>query len=269
MRSLPLRALAGAAAIMTMAGPVLAAERLPPAPVFPDIAESAPADIGSGWYLRGDIGYVDPNQVKEGRIGEATPPFDILRVEETWSVGVGAGYRFTDWLRADVTVDHRFDADLLARNSGSGYTRGYSTETASLGVTTGLVNVYADLGTWYGITPYVGAGVGVSRTEIRDYVSRITFLDGTYAAPFSYQGKVTNQLAWALMAGIAVDLSQGFKLDLGYRYVHLGEAQTKLDRFNVGTKIEEIDAHELRVGLRWEFAAPLAVAATRPIVARN
>jgi opacity protein-like surface antigen len=54
-----------------------------------------------------------------------------------------------------------------------------------------------------------------------------------------------------LMAGAAIDITSGLKLDLGYRYVNLGEARTRLDQFGVGTKLKAIDSHEVRVGVRY------------------
>jgi opacity protein-like surface antigen len=71
-------------------------------------------------------------------------------------------------------------------------------------------------------------------------------------------------LAWALMAGVGVQVGHGGVLDLGYRYVNLGEAATKLDQFRIGTKIKDIEAHEFRVGLRWHLDRP-AVAAAVPV----
>jgi hypothetical protein len=37
---------------------------------------------------------------------------------------------------------------------------------------------YLDLGTWYGLTPYIGAGAGASRIKVSDYTS-------TLAPPFT------------------------------------------------------------------------------------
>ena len=49
-------------------------------------------------------------------------------------------------------------------------------------------------------------------------------------------------LAWALMAGIAYDVSPNAKIDMGYRYVNLG-------KFGSGTKSTAIN--EYRIGFRY------------------
>jgi opacity protein-like surface antigen len=58
-------------------------------------------------------------------------------------------------------------------------------------------------------------------------------------------------LAWAVMAGLAFDLGYGFKLDAGYRFVHVGDARTGVDTFGVGSKAKALDAQEVRVGVRY------------------
>jgi opacity protein-like surface antigen len=43
----------------------------------------------------------------------------------------------------------------------------------------------------------------------------------------------------------------GVLIDAGYRYVSLGEARTKLDSFGVGTRTKDLNAHEVRLGVRY------------------
>ncbi|HYF55611.1 MAG TPA: outer membrane protein [Salinarimonas sp.] len=281
MRSLTLRALA-AASVLGLALPAAAADLLPPPPMMPEPAVPV-ADIGSGWYLRGDIGYVaynPPTDVAYGILTEPSTRMKDEKLESTWSIGIGAGYRLNSWLRVDGTVDYRFGTNFSGLTSGTAYVHGYSVDRANLTSTTFLANAYVDLGTWSGITPYVGAGVGYARTELDGYTTQIVCITATCGHPGpqavrSMNGGVTSGLAWALMAGVGIDLGHGAVLDLGYRYVNLGGVQTKL-RDGIGTKLADLDAHEARIGLRWQFGAPAAVAVApvaapgyRPIVARN
>src|SRR6187200_2031359 len=82
-------------------GPGRAAD-LPPAPML-DAGEDV-VEVGNGWYLRGDIGYVDYGHVRDIPFG---PPGTLSltgeRVEEAVSFGGGIGYQLTNYLRADVT----------------------------------------------------------------------------------------------------------------------------------------------------------------------
>jgi opacity protein-like surface antigen len=63
-------------------------------------------------------------------------------------------------------------------------------------------------------------------------------------------GAKTN-FAWALMAGAAVDIAPNFKLDVGYRFVRIGDGKTELDAAGFGFKVKPLDAHEARVGVRY------------------
>ena len=159
-------------------------------------------------------------------------PFDSIKLENTWSGGGGIGYAFNGWFRADLTADYRSEARIAALSSGSSYVHGYSTDTLKLETTTVLLNGYFDLGNWSGITPYVGAGIGFANNDLSSYSSKVSCLTVTCSSAFSQaavaheRGTKTN-LAWALMAGAAVDIGDGLKLDLGYRYLRVGENKTE------------------------------------------
>src|SRR5205823_248027 len=74
--------------------------------------------------------------------------------------GAGVGYQWNSWFRTDVTGEYRGKASFhaLDRYFNAGYfTNDYS---ASKSEWVALVNAYIDLGTWWSITPYIGAGVG-------------------------------------------------------------------------------------------------------------
>jgi opacity protein-like surface antigen len=243
-----------AAALSGVSAPVMVADLLPPPP--PVGGAAVVSELGTGWYLRGDVGYVDYSKPKEELGYSVGLPFDSIKLDNTWSVGGGLGYAFNGWFRADVTADYRADADITALSSGSNYVNGFSTDTLKLESTTVLLNGYLDLGNWSGVTPYVGAGIGFAYNNLHSYWSRITCLTAICTAAFSQEpvqhvaGRKTN-VAWALMAGAAVDLGMGLKADLGYRYVRIGEGKTELDTDGFGFKLKPLDAHEVRLGVRY------------------
>lgn len=249
----------GIATVGVLAGtiaPASAADLLaaPPPPV--EAVGTPVTELGSGWYLRGDVGYIAYSKPREEVGYSQGLPFDAIKLERTISYGGGFGYKFNEWLRADVTVDHREDARIRALSSGTGYVQGYSTDALKLESTTALVNGYIDLGSWWGLTPYVGGGIGVAHNNLHEYSSQVTCITDLCRTNYSQDrvpmpgGKKTN-FAWALMAGTAIDLGMGFKLDVGYRYIQLGENQTKLDSGGYGFKSKPLDAHEARVGIRY------------------
>ncbi|HAT86322.1 outer membrane protein [Cohaesibacter gelatinilyticus] len=232
------------------AGVAMAAD-LPTPPVIEYEPETL-VEIGSSWYLRGDIGYAaysnpdaswqDPTNGHRAFIKE--------EIDNGWLIGGGFGYYFNEHLRADVTVDYRHEAKFKGMVGGcGGCSGGYSNESAKFSAWTLMLNGYYDFGTWNSVTPYVGAGIGLTHLTLGGYAT-------SNGVPFS-DGDNTN-FAWNLMAGAVVDIEEGWKFDANYRFLSMGEAKTGTT-FTNGTnaqnpvKIEDIYAHEFRVGLRYDL----------------
>ena len=242
--------LAGALACSLAAIDARAADLLPPPP---PMDQEEVVEIGTGWYLRGDVGYIDYQKPRDVGFGIAgIPPLDGERLESSWSAGAGIGYQITSWARADVTVDHRFGAEFSGTRPNPTYAAGYVRDQADLESTTGLFNLYADLGVWAGVTPYVGAGVGVAANRLTN-LSREAYVLGAPAGFAVLQPHTTYNLAWALMAGVVVDVGSGFKIDVGYRYARLGDVRTRIDAPGPGIKTDDVQAHEVRVGARYQI----------------
>src|SRR5438128_2574136 len=105
---LPAIALALPATIL----PAVAADYEPPI-VVDQPAEEVPVEVGTGWYLRGDIGYnftTDADDTFDYRTFDpitasySPKSFDTGSLDNQFTYSIGAGYNFTDYLRADVTV---------------------------------------------------------------------------------------------------------------------------------------------------------------------
>lgn len=256
------KALAAASLIAAgCAAPAAAADMLmPPLRGYQAVPPSV-VEIGTGWYLRGDVGYTDYKNPRDASFGSADTPFDSVKLDTTWSAGGGFGYKFLSWLRADVTADYHFESDFEANSARTGVTR---RDRANFDSTTVLFNGYLDLGTWYGVTPYAGAGAGVAFNKFKDYQVEVTCLTTACGGPtpgafaIGAQPVVTladadlkASFAWALMGGVAVDVGGGFQIDAGYRYVNLGEVSSKTDAAGGVSRAKELDAHEVRLGFRY------------------
>ncbi|WP_157039266.1 outer membrane protein [Pseudovibrio sp. JE062] len=237
-----------------------------PAPVFVEEPELPQIQIGGGWYLRGDIGY---KVYKDPKVNFADIEFSNEKLDPTGVVGVGVGYRFNDYIRTDVTLDYEWDSDFEANVPCLSDCVGVTTdslERAKIDVWTILWNGYADLGYFNGFTPYVGAGIGASYVRVKNV---------NYFNPNGRAGKYPHgnkwNLSWALMAGTAYDIDENWRIDAGYRYLHIGEVQTKSFDSNghiTGIKYDNLAAHEVRVGLRYEFGGGSDGGYDEPIVTK-
>ncbi len=239
-------ALVGAFTLLLPVGGALAADYNPPPVIeYPPVV---PVEIGSGWYLRGDVGY------KKYRTPDAH--FDVVdygdMIEETISdagtVGIGFGYRFNSHMRMDLTLDYEWPGEFHGRLPCPGSCQSpYSDEFASFTAWTFLVNAYYDFGKFGAFTPYVGAGVGASAISTRNvYYINPDQQTGTWT------GATKWNLAWALMVGSAVDISRNWALDFNYRYLHLGDAKSgPTSQQRQPINYDGLAAHEFRVGLRY------------------
>jgi opacity protein-like surface antigen len=201
----------------------------PPTPVM---------EMVSGWYLRGDIGY---RINKMGSISGSITPVTDHRYDNSFMLGGGVGYKY-QWFRTDLTFD--YGKQGRARGFDAAGTLNYD---AKIDTFTTLANLYFDLGTWGGITPYVGAGIGASYLRTSDYIN--TSLPSTI---FSVTPKWS--LSWALMSGLSFQVMPSIVFDVGYRYLKLGDAEAS-DRpaSAARTSFKNISAQEVRLGIRYLF----------------
>ena len=227
--------------------------------------------ISSGVYLRGDVGV---GQLKVGKYEQR----DVTAVggrffgeSENHSVfaGVGIGYRFNNWFRIDGTFEYRGGAQIGV-NDHLTYSNGFTTvqQTNSYkGNLTSLVtlfNGYIDLGTWNCLTPYIGAGIGYASNRIGGLTDQgIVYAGGPSSATLGTAGSGTKSgLAWALMAGVGYEVNKNLTLEIGYRYLNLGDAQSGriqnafLPQSYAPLKAKSIDSHDIKIGMRWNFGEP-------------
>jgi opacity protein-like surface antigen len=184
-------------------------------------------EYSSGIYVRTDAGF------RLNKLGEITATLGSFpsnnRIDDSWTVGAGFGYK-AGWLRADLTTDYGVRA---------GYKGDTSDYVAKIESYTTLANGYIDLGTWAGITPYVGAGAGVAYVRTKNFGTDL---------PLS---KWKANFAWAYGGGVSYGLSPRFLVDLNYRHLAYGDVPTNLDSAGNQLLFKDLSAHEFRAGLRY------------------
>lgn len=123
----------------------------------------------------------------------------------------------------------------------------------------GLANAYVDLGTFRGLTPYVGGGVGFATITTMGYKD-VNPVSGGFA--FAEKDRTTTNFAWALYAGVAYDVTPQLTLDFGYRYSDLGSVKTgsMTDYLGAdqgqGIEIRDITSHDLLFTARYRLDSP-------------
>ncbi len=223
----------------------------------------------SGWYLRGDIGMSNQKLKNLDYFRYATAPgftwLDKGGFDSAPIFGLGIGYQFNDWMRIDLTGEYRGKANFHALDR---YDTGTNDYTGTKSEWLFLANAYLDLGTWWCVTPFIGAGVGFANINI-DHFRDTNVLAG--GGGYADSGSTTN-FAWALHAGLAYKVNPNFTVELAYRYLNMGDGKTgvayNLDgsTSNEIFTFKDITSHDLKFGVRWNlqdnsFAQPAAFVA--------
>jgi opacity protein-like surface antigen len=263
--------------------------------------EYVPVEIGSGWYIRGDIG-VNLGGRHNSDQYDLSPVNYTNSYRDALNIGAGFGYRFNDMFRADATIDHIFDSSFsstqlvapigpcLGRGeyidlaTGTPYFGPYAISNCLRGdkatYTTNLfmANLYTDLATVSGFTPFVGAGIGMARISWTQETNSITCVPvdptlhregclagGTVAQPplnsvYTEPGIVNNgtdwRVAYSLTAGVAYQLSKNLLLDTSYRFTSIGGGTGSIPYGPTpGSSIAQdgFGLHQVKMGLRYEI----------------
>ena len=231
----------------------------PPPPPPPMVIE----EFG-GWYIRGDIGMT--NQAVTELFNANYPATANLVVRDKnfesgmlW--GIGVCYKWNSWMRFDVTGEYRGETGFhgLDTWTAPGPVARFNNYTGKKSEWLFMLNAYADLGTWGGVTPFVGAGIGLSRIGIHSLRDMGT--DGLNVTLSYADSAYTWNIAYALHAGLAYEVSKNFTIELAYRYIYLGDGKsgTLVAYDGSGTtppmEFRGIDSHDLKLGIRYLFAS--------------
>ncbi|HRJ69350.1 MAG TPA: outer membrane beta-barrel protein [Beijerinckiaceae bacterium] len=288
MGSLKTLAYAGAVAMVAssalFAAPASAADLGAP-PIMAPPPPPPMVDGMSGLYLRGDIGVgVMSSASMKSTLGPTivAPNYmvDKYSFDNVAFAGVGVGYQFNSFLRFDVTGEYRTTSKFSAFDSFNGTSFGmpcikcYNLYSSSIDSSNLMANAYIDLGTWSGLTPYVGAGIGFAHHKVsglQDVGVAATIGGFGYAADTSQ----TN-FAWALMAGVGMQVTRNLTMDLGYRYMNMGSVDTNAIHCVLGNGLPnpnwcsrhtyDVNSHDVKIGFRYMFGGDVAPAPAAPLI---
>jgi len=222
----------------------------------------------SGWYLRGDLNHhwsqVRGIEYITYGAGEAVPgtnEFTWTDLSGAWSLGAGVGYQINKHLRTDLTADYWLNSDFRGSTTGtcSSGEPCTSSDWSSYRALLVMANAYVDLGTYAGITPYVGGGIGGAWVKWNDLTNETE--DGSWI----HRGGKGWRFAWSLMAGASYCLTDSLELDAGYRFTRINGGKMFDYTSYVGPGFDKgFNVHEARAGLRYSFGGPSLHCTSQP-----
>jgi opacity protein-like surface antigen len=242
-------------------------------------------DFTSGWYLRGDVGIgmnrfssFDHTATNTAFVWPASWNIDSKGMNDSVFIGAGIGYQWNNWMRFDVTGEYRMTTKFRAvgRYSGvadfcAGGGTCFDVYDGSHSAAVFLANAYVDLGSWWGVTPFIGAGAGMAYHNISGLWDLGLNSDGTTGRGFANSYASLN-FAWAVHAGVSYNVASNLKIELAYRYLNMGSVRTGIvDCAGCGAggplayyTMRNMDAHDIKLGLRWMLNAPPPVEPAYP-----
>ena len=263
-------ALLGATALLTTAA---SAADFPQAfpPPMPQYVQ-APA-VSGGWYLRGDVGVGAQNfndfphfQTNAAFVWPASWRIDQKDMKSATFIAFGVGYAWNNWLRFDATAEYRSKVPFKVLGSYAEFCpngRCFDLYDGNHSAVVGMINAYFDLGTWWCLTPFIGAGVGAARHTVWS-LTDVGFITGPGTTGFGYadQNEFSKwNVAWAFHAGLGYEVTPKFKVELAYRYLNMGDVQTSTINCSgtgcAGTgprayyNLQSFDSHDFKLGMRW------------------
>ena len=226
------------------------------------------ASLGDSTFLRLGVGYQINNWFRADVTGEYRTSSIFHSIESFKNTSNFAATGIQDPLTTGpnfgscgqvVNLDH----PVGVQNALDGLTaqdRCYDKYTSSVRSAVLMANGYVDLGTWYNLTPYVGAGIGA----VNHRWSGLTDQGGNNTGfGFAKSSSQTN-LAWALMTGVAYSVTPNLKLELGYRYLNMGGINSKAIICSVAptppachleVQHAKLSSSDIHIGMRWLISA--------------
>ena len=187
------------------------------------LCSNAMADC-NGFYLGGRGGIVKHDYSKKGNSGINSDGLDKNKLMLSGALG----YRY-NYFRTEVEYVWRDKSEKKYVVSPT-YSTKYNFRSYSY-----MLNGYFDFAPYRWFTPYVSAGIGLTKLKYKDVDS--DGMSGTTNGNYS-----PTRFTWSVGGGLSVKVTNRFNVDAGYRYYDMGSI-----------KHADVTAHELYTGLRYVF----------------
>ena len=187
------------------------------------LCSNAMADC-NGFYLGGRGGIVKHDYSKKGNSGINSDGLDKNKLMLSGALG----YRY-NYFRTEVEYVWRDKSEKKYVVSPT-YSTKYNFRSYSY-----MLNGYFDFAPYRWFTPYVSAGIGLTKLKYKDVDS--DGMSGTTNGNYS-----PTLFTWSVGGGLSVKVTNRFNVDAGYRYYDMGSI-----------KHADVTAHEIYTGLRYVF----------------
>lgn len=218
-------------------------------------------------YVSGETGISIPSFSKDDSNNEeyykgAKPKVGI-------PFGAEVGYRFSNDLRVGLNISYRShkinqDVEFDSKDKEGKDSKDKANVNQKFSSTLFMLNGKYSICDFYGVKPYVMAGIGMNYAVNGAYTKNSTANDGSVVSD-KYAGQNKMKFAWNIGVGIEKELGNNFVLGLGYRFINLGKREISGEKTVLGAAglIQKYDnitpisaslkAHEITLGITYNF----------------
>ena len=216
---------------------------------FQFASETSKDQDNNSYYFKGEIGYGfpnDPAQVDGTGVAALNESNDDFR-----KYGIGFGIDPEGPARVDFSFSYSPNLDSTSDGPNN------TTVENNVDNYLYMINAYYDFDEMgQGFVPYISGGIGLSRMVLEEIRAK----NACGTVNVTEGGKTKDNLGWALGLGTAVQMEGDVSLDIGYRYLVMGEREgngvisgTPVLPSNSGARVDDLFVHEFYLGLRIGF----------------
>lgn len=197
------------------------------------------------FYVKLDAGGTSAQDVTlREYFGQPIAPNSELELDPGIRLGLHAGYGITDWLDAELETG-------VSANSVESITGAFQSD-AVLSHVPALLNVRLHVPDGSRVSPYAGAGLGLSTT--------ILSADDIIIGPTIFSGSAADVVfAWQAFAGLNVAINEHMNFGVEYRFFRAEAASLEVDDF-IGVpppsdriRLGRSEVHSLSVSFTFRF----------------
>ena len=217
------------------------------------LAISSSSAKDNNYYIKADVGIAKSEKIKSDQNFYKNSGNKSFNSSPVYSLGFG--YKINDKLRSEVVysyIDLKYKRNIASEKNPTMIPE----YKQKVNIQTGMINLFYDVATYQKLTPYIGFGLGYAKIDPKE-ASVISKMGNTsYNA--SYQSNKSENLTYALMSGLSINMTDRINVDIGYKFQDFGKAKPLYtpNMLAAAQQVEKgfkIKTHSGTIGVRYSF----------------
>jgi opacity protein-like surface antigen len=213
------------------------------------LAISSSSAKDNNYYIKADVEVSKSEKIKSDNVFYTWSGNKSFNSSPIYSLGFG--YKINDKLRSEVTYSY---TDLKYKFNGhsTGNKNVIINCAQKVNIQTGMINLFYDIATYQKLTPYIGFGFGYAKINPKKASL------STKTTETLYMSNKSENLTYALMGGLSINMTDRINVDIGYKFQDFGKAKPLYSQnmLTTGSDIVKgfkIKTHSGTIGVRYSF----------------